>query len=342
MKKIGLLLVVIVAMVVSGFSQETVNVGIDWTGAPVWNQYNPLHVVAKGSSYDYAVEKHLTKTLAQIKASEAGNTNRYYWEVLKVTVNEAVTPMTYAFAPGVTPQIFDTFPAVQDHFKTLSWTQDKGDFYLIRVSEFANHADENTNPASLQADLNSKNISEILVKIGDVLNIHIPTDITMNVAGLTDVQNGINAYLCVADTPTPDMFDGRFAATRFKCNGRPVDGKFKVFLSVLKTKEGEANTATTISIEKPVTLVDNYNVVDGYYSLDISLADINSKTVLDLDATDNDIYYEITVLGYKHADTDPAEEFSASVGSSVGAPNEKASRIYAVYTSPKITKINHK
>lgn len=349
MKKLSLLLVVMMAMVASTFAQGTLTpkVGEEWKVTdpiPEWNQYNQVHVVAQGSKYEYAVEKHVTKTLAQIIAGAGENTNRYFWEVLEVTVDNAGTPTMYTLVDAERTEYLN-FDGVQEHFKELSWTQDINKFYLIRVSEFANHGDENKNDSSFLADLNTKTISEILVKIGDIINIHIPIDIDITIGVGQKVKNGADAYLCENEATPAGLvanFDARFGATRFKFNGRPLDdGSFIINLTVKKIKGSTVGTKIDVALNTATAAKANltYDINSGYYTADISLADIQTQigTALDVDASSEDIYYIVDLKGYEHGDG-----ISTVTSSSTTATNEKASRTYGIYTTPKITKINHK
>jgi len=328
MKKLALLLVVCVAFVFSANAQETPKVPtVDYTGAE-WNKHDHPHVVADGSSYDYAVKENVTKTLAQLIAKEAGNPNRYFWEVLKVNVDETVTPWTYTLIDA--ERTFTDFSGVQTHVKNQKWDKSVGDYFLIRVSEFANHQGE-----SDETDLKTKKVSEILVKIGDILNIHMDAATT-------------NSYLCSVDeTPAKmvEKFDTDFGATKFEFNGRPMDdGTFKVVLNV-KTYKGSENPIVDEEVRISVAAADLiYTAATGYYTTDIKLDAIAKATVatsLDTDATDNDIYHVVTVLGYVNGDTDTTAtpNYTAVVGTGNG---EKAVRTYGIYTTPKISKINHK
>jgi len=413
MKKLTLLLLTFfaVALTANVFAQDVKVNGV-WKAItpPIWNQFKNPHVVTKGSTYEYAVEEHSTLNLAGLRNKLATlpigpgneNLNRYTWELLKVNIVDP-TAAILQYKDEVSEVVLGSFKTFTKHLNTYKWDgKTTGDYYLIRVKEYANHdlyvkldpvsgVKISGNASSEVADEASMKVSEILVKIGDEAVIVIPT-------GPDSKTLNKDGYLCNKAGIVAKDFDDltSFSATTFICNAAPLisvpvdptkpagaktlDG-FSVVLSVEKISMSTANGGNfkqEITIDVPTSaltnLVDLKDPTDptktldlgikdpsGYYALQIPLVTIATaldtkdtgapKTkIFDFDAKDFDIYYEITVKGYIHKDTDIASATVTTEGRAytVTTPsadllvNSKLTRVCGVYTQPKITRIQFK
>lgn len=297
--------------------------------------------------------------------------------------NEVVTQTDGTFA-GLTKNFQPyTWAAAADKTKP---------YFLIRVSEYPNHGLDATNPTSLTADTESIKISEILVKIGDDAVIVIPEGpvaATLNKDGyLCDAKATTAADFDNLKTFSPTTFlCNALPMVKDPANPTSLDG-FSVVLNVTKTSMkatlgGNFTQQLTINVPTANLLnprrlvipdpadptktkeVDLGAETDGYSALQITLKEISDaleakkgdkpeyiNRVFDFDASDFDIYYEVTVIGYIHKDTDVATSpktdelvplpYTVSTPAGISLTNYKVSRVCGVYTQPSITKIQFK
>jgi len=347
-------------------------------------KYDIPHVVAIGSKFNYVVDKHQTLTFEQLKKVIADNTysvpdgeklyNRYAWELYSVDLDVDVDGKPIKDADGnytyknrkevfvfanedkrfeeATKEIGGNEKLYQWNDKEITGLIEDG-YYLIRVSEYANHGI--ATGTSLTADKDTKVISEIVVKIGEEIQIYIPK---------TDAQN--DYFYCYQDGDKDDRdaflnkIDSNAGLTTLKFNGRPgakthgekVDGfKFKLALTKFQEGDTDANNGQPQDVFIEIAANDpnlKYLADEGYYTYDFGLETIKDE-INDIDASSKDLYYTVEVVGFLHGDSEDENTYTHVIagvkdGSSVQPKDalKKVNRTYGFYTKPVITKINHK
>lgn len=422
--------------------QEIITPSLDFK---TWGKYDMPHVVSIGSSFDYAVEKHFTLTLEQLKQkltkdpafNPETNPNRYVWELYKIdSYDDKTDPTKVTYVNPLKIDGFDAFFTNEvDRYNQASvspaniglnsvkfvWREEnttpgigygvKGiasdQLYLMRVSEYTNHANDG-NASSKQADMDTKMVSEIIVKIGEKVQIYLPDPINREGFDKSKLQPGDIAvkrdgsdidskelantdfYFCDKGTPTDvETLDNLGGMIILKFNGRPgtikdafKDG-YKFKLRIEKTKDdadaatGVASSSFTEEIELSLPLAEcissnklfKYYPSNGYFTYAVGLKELHEAlkvkdatkfATFDLDATNFDIFYEVTLLGYLHGDSYDADKdgdlsndftpvlkdvmdgLNSGTYTDVKNKGKKVLRRYGFYTMPKITKINHK
>lgn len=334
MKKIIGLLFVFTSFILTVAGQTTLTEGVDWKGtAP--GVYEKLHLVRVGASYDYEVEKHVTKTLKQILNGLDGNDNRYFWEVIKVdAADEGAFTYTGGTFTSLTEVNFVTQSVATNKLTYKFNGATKGDYYIIRVSEFANHESENVVATSLSADFKSKTIAEILIKIAGDIEVIIPDPIPGDPI-LADKNKDV--YSCwEAGKDFQSEFDNEVADY----------GKTKVFIGAPLTPTGIAMTISVATfkdgalvgtVDKSYTIPTSeliYQADKGSYLYEFGWEDLLTKYafILDTDASVNDIYHVISVKEIVHRDGTLTLD---------ATQQDFASRTYGFYHPTKITKIQH-
>ncbi len=342
MKSIKLILITIIGLFLTAnvFGQVQVVVP-DPDNTDATTTYKKLHIVAKGSKYTYSVDKHYTLTLDQIILNtllEDGNVNRYAWEVLKLEgADESKDPIEYAnaisLAAGseIIPTSTFVDPNLQYNIHPIEWKKEleSGDYYLIRVIEYPNH-----NTESLEKDEEAGVVSEIVVRIGDDLQIYMVDDDANNI--------NKNFYACNGEGIDISNIDDADKAgkMKIKVNGRPgitangdeIDG-WKVTFKVTRYNKGAAEAPQNVTVNHDAVVQGE----DGYYDLEFGLKDMDGDISFNLEDPDSDIYYAVELVEAIDGDKNPVAPEAGLAGDT-----KKIKRIYGIYAKPKVTKINFK
>ncbi|MGB5990332.1 MAG: hypothetical protein WBG43_11415 [Marinifilaceae bacterium] len=320
--------------------------------------------------------------------------NRYVWELFKVDVDDNDVPTKYTIISK--DDFTGKFDRGARNYQKYTWpTATKlKPYYLIRVSEYPDHDLDATNVTSLEADKKSISVSEFFVKIGDRSVIVIPTgpdaksinqdgylcDVDATTAKDFDDLSSFSptTFLCnalpiVKDPAVPTSLDGfsvvlnvtQTTASPLSWGASPQQITINVPLAKLEDPNLLMVTDPTTGLPKRLDLGV---IPTEYYALRISLESIaeelvNKKTrvpstkLIDFDAKDFDIYYEITVAGYVHNGTDVTVNATTGMtdenvyytkapdrpsnfsGNTIALDNYKVTRVCGIYTTPKITKI---
>ncbi|MCH4895537.1 hypothetical protein E0494_02325 [Marinilabiliaceae bacterium JC040] len=334
MKRIIGFLFVFVSFILSSTAQTTLTEGVDWNGtAP--GVYEKLQLVRIGASYDYEVEKHVTKTLKQILNTLDGNDNRYFWEVVKVT---GADESAFTYTGGTFTNLTEAnFVAQATATNKLTYKFDgavKGDYYVIRVSEFANHESENVIATSLTADFKTKTIAEILIKIAGEIEVIIPDPIPGDPILADKNKDVFSCWETGKDFQAEfDQEIANYGKTKVFIGAPLLPTGIEMTLTVTTFKKG----ALVGSVDKSYTIPSSeltYQADKGSYLYEFGWQDLLTKYAftLDTDASVDDIYHVISVKSITHRD-----------GDLVLSPEQQdfASRTYGFYHPTKITKIQH-